>query len=231
MDLRLHFRVLWRFRILVALGILCALAVAFLALMRVDFATGKVSYRASEQWVSYSRIFVTQRGFPYGAVRTSGQDPASLAANAILYSQLANTDPVLHLAFGPTKPPGTIQAAPVLASQSGSDALPIISIAATAATSTKAKSLARRETSGLIRYVQSLQNGAQIASDNRVQLRVIQQPVLATLLKGRSKTLPIVVFLTTLLAFVGLAFVLENLRPLAGKEFAPVSLPRAENVA
>jgi hypothetical protein len=231
MDLRLHLRVLWRFRILVALGILCALAVAFLALMRVDYTTGKVSYRASEQWVSYSRIFVTQRGFPYGAVSTNGQNPSALAANAILYSQLANTDPVLRLAFGPTKPPGTIQAAPVLASQSTSDALPIISIAATAATPARAKNLARLETSGLIRYVQRLQTGAQIAPNNRIQLRVIQQPLVATLFKARSKTLPIVVFLTTLLAFIGLAFVLENLRPLAGKEFAPVSLPRAENVA
>ena len=33
------------------------------------------------------------------------------------------------------------------------------------------------------------------------------------LLEGRSKTVPIVVFLTVMLAVIGLAFILENLRP------------------
>ncbi len=44
-------------------------------------------------------------------------------------------------------------------------------------------------------------------------LQVIQQPVKVQLLKGRPKTLPVVIFLTILLGVGGLAFVLENVRP------------------
>ena len=46
-------------------------------------------------------------------------------------------------------------------------------------------------------------------------LSEVRHPSLATtvMLEGRSKTIPIVVFLTVMLAFVGLAFILENLRP------------------
>jgi hypothetical protein len=50
--------------------------------------------------------------------------------------------------------------------------------------------------------------------------------------KGRSKTLPIVVFLFTMLAVVGLALILENLRPLVVTEdVKPVSFPQRSNVA
>jgi len=230
MDLRLYIRIMSRFRWIVALGVVCAAALAFLAAARIDLSTGSVSYRASEQWVSYSRIFVTGPGFPYGAVNTDGKNPSALAANAILYSQLATTDAVQRLAFGDKKPNGTIQAAPVLASQSAADALPIISIAGIASTKATAMELASRETHALASYVATQQADAAISPSNRIQLRVIQRPIHASLLKGRSKTLPIVVFLTTLLAFVFATFVLENLRPLPTKEIAPVGL-RAENVA
>ncbi len=46
------------------------------------------------------------------------------------------------------------------------------------------------------------------------------------LLEGRSKTVPIVVFLTVMLAVIGLAFILENLRPRV-RPVADVSDPQA----
>jgi hypothetical protein len=232
MRLDLYFRVLWRFKFVVALGMVAALALTFLSVARFDLSTHKVTYRSSEQWTSYARIFVTERGFPYGAVDANGGDPARFAANAILYSQLATSDAVTRLAFAGTKPPGTIQAAPVLASADSSDALPIVSIAATAASADTAKELARREMEGLIRYVGVEQERAAIPVGNRVVLQVILQPEHAELTKGRSKTLPIVVFLCAMLAVVGLAFVFENLRPLpAFEEQLPVALPPRSNVA
>jgi hypothetical protein len=233
MDLPLYFRVMWRFRVIVAIGTLVAVVLTFLTLVRVDLKTHSLAYRSSEQWVSYSRIFVTQRGFPYGEVDTGSGNPATLASNAILYSNLATSDPVLELAFGKNPPPATaIQAAPVLASANSSDALPIVSIAATAATRESAVHIAQLETLGLIRYIRIEQSRASTPEKNRVVLQVIQQPRTATLLKGRSKTLPVVVFLSTMLAVMALAFILENLRPRVRPEAAdPVPLPSRSQVA
>lgn len=233
MDLALYSRVMWRFRLLVAIGTLLAVLLTFLTLFKVDVAKRSISYRSSEQWTSYSRIFVTQKGFPYGQVNGGGQDPAALAANAILYSNFATSDPVLRLAFGKHEPPATaIQAAPVLASANSSDALPIVSIAATAATQHAAVRMAKRETSGLIRYIQRNQGDASIPAKNRVVLQVIQQPRTASLTKGRSKTLAVVVFLSTMLAVIALAFVLENLRPPVRREATePVPLSGRSRVA
>jgi hypothetical protein len=232
MSLSLHLRVLWRFRWIVLLGTLASVALTFLSVFHVDWSTRKLTYRSSEQWTSYARIFVTQPGFPYGAVNTGGADPTTLAANAILYSQFANSDPVRRLSFGAVKPPGDIVAAPVLASANSSDALPIVSIAATADSKPLAIELARKEMTGLILYVRQQQQAADIGPTNRIVLQVIGQPQTAALVKGRSKTLPIVVFLFTMLAVVGLALILENLRPLVVTEdVKPVSFPQRSNVA
>lgn len=228
MRLTVYFRVLWRFRIVVGIGLVVALALTFLTVARVDFTTGKISYRSSEQWTSYARIFVTQPGFPYGEVN-SKSDPTLLASKALLYSQLASSDRVLHLAFGSHKPPGTIQAAPVLASASSNDALPIISIAATESTQYGAINVATRETNALIRYVESRQQAASIPDENRVALQVIANPNTAVLVKGRSKTLASVVFVAVMLGVIVLAFVLENMRPsvLPNERAAAVPLSRS----
>jgi hypothetical protein len=231
MDLRLHMRVIWRFRLVAALGLLLAAGLAFLSVARVDIGKHSVTYRTSEQWISYAHVFVTQSGFPYGSINPNGPNPAALTTDAVLYSQFAVSDPVLKLAFGKTKPPGTIDAAPLLTATTG-EPLPIVSIAATAATPALAKELALDEMNGLIRYVKGLQARNEISDADRVQLEVIQYPANASLAKGRSLTLPIVVFLTALLAVVGLCFILENLRPLPAKDgTGPISLPRAENLA
>jgi hypothetical protein len=232
-SLALHLRVLWRFKLIVAIGFLGAVVLTFMSVAKVDLKTHKITPRGSQQWTSYARIFVTQPGFPYGAVNTGTADPTKFAANAILYSQLATSDKVTHLAFGPVKPLGTIQAAPVLASGNSSDALPIVSIAATADTKPKAMDMARRETDALISYVEQEQKQAKIPDDNRVVLQVIAQPLTAQLVKGRSKTLPIVVFSLIMFATVGLAFLLENLRPLPAAEdkATPLSIPPRSNVA
>ena len=123
--------------------------------------------------------------------------------------------------------------APVLASSNSSDALPIISIAATADTPRVAIRLARRETNALITYIQQQQVDAKIPETNRVILDVVSQARSAALLKGRSLTLPVVVFLSTMLGVVGLAFLLENLRPRprSEEEAKPVPLSRASSVA
>lgn len=211
MDLELFGRVLWRFRTLVGIGLLVAVVLTFFAAVRIG--SGGIEYRSQQQWASYSRIFVTESGFPWGKVSGVAQDPSRFASLAILYANLADSDAVHKTAFGGPPQGGTVEAAPVLVAQNTNDALPLISIAGVSHSRSTAISLAQRETTGLIRVVEQLQTQNGIAPKNRVLLQVVAQPTTAKLLSGRSKTLPIVVFLTVLIAVCGLAFVLENLRP------------------
>lgn len=60
MDLSLHLRVLWRFKIVLAVGLFVAV---FLALL----AGTKASART---WKSEATLFVTQPGFPWGRTVT-----------------------------------------------------------------------------------------------------------------------------------------------------------------
>jgi hypothetical protein len=228
MDLRLAFRVIRRFKIIVALGAILAVALAGFATYRVNPSTGKLTPRGSEQWISYARIFVTQAGFPYGQLSPRGSAATDFAANAVVYSSFADSDPVVNLAFGGPKPAdANIQVAPVLASQSSTEALPIISIASTSDTPRKAMAYARAEMRGLISYVEQKQTNAKIREDQRVLLQVIKEPKSATLLKARSKTIPVVVFLVAMLGVIGFAFLLENLRP-AAKSFVTALAPLEE---
>jgi hypothetical protein len=215
-DLVLFGRVLWRFRVIAAAGVAAAIVLAFFAAVRVR--GNGLEYRSQEKWVSYSRVFVTETGFPWGAVRATSADPARFASLAILYANLADSDAVHRLAFGAPSPSGgQVEIAPVLASQNTNDALPLISIAGISTSKRHAVALAAAETKGLLAYVGRQQNANDIASENRVVLQVVKQPTTASLLARRSQTLPIVVFLTVLIAVCALLFVLENLRPRGGQ--------------
>jgi hypothetical protein len=108
---------------------------------------------------------------------------------------------------------GTIDAAPVLATSDSTEALPLISIAAISDTPQDSTALAGRAMNSFLTYFKDQQNTNEIPDANRVELQVVNQPGRETLLKDRSKTLPIVVFLTVVLATIALCFVLENLRP------------------
>ena len=72
MDFRLYARVLWRFRLLVVVGLLLAIALAMLSVVRVS--PDGLKYRQTELWSSTTRLGVTQKGFPWG--RLLAQDPS-----------------------------------------------------------------------------------------------------------------------------------------------------------
>jgi hypothetical protein len=214
MDTGLHFRVLWRFRALVGAGAVLALLLAFVSYVRVNPLGSPVfKYRKAQQYVSYSTLFVTQPGFPWGQLNApSSADPGRFTSLAIVYSQLATTDPVrrLLLASGPVN--GTVQVAPVL-DQTNQQPLPLISIAAFGNSPSAAISLAKRQTSALLTYIRRQQEQSATASDNRVDVSVVRTAQYAALFKGRSMKLPFVVFLAVMVAVCALAFVLENMRP------------------
>ena len=105
-------------------------------------------------------------------------------------------------------------ASPVVSTQSGyGTTLPLVAISGTGQTPRDAVLLTIRATNAFKEFLQEQQAGNRIPTENRVLLTVITKADPPTLLKGRSKTLPVVVFVTVLLGVVGLVFMLENLRP------------------
>jgi hypothetical protein len=214
MDLAALGRVFWRFKYLVILGLLVACGLAFISAARVNTSTWKVSYRGTEQWASYSKVFVTQKGFPWGAVNApTTTDPTRFTSLALIYANLINGDAVTRRMDVQGKLPGTVEAAALLTSPGSSDALPIISIAGLSDSKEHSLALTGHATNALIGYVDALQRQNGIPDDNRVWLQEIQSPGQSKLLAGRSKTVPVMVFLAVLIAVVALVLVLENVRP------------------
>ena len=153
MDMQLYARVLWRWKIVVVIGLLVAIGLTFLSIYKVP-RNGQLTARKHSEYVSYATLFVTQKGFPSGRlgltpVTTPGStntqaqaqttpqastaqiaDLSRLTSLAIIYSHLATSDPVrvIMARSGPVK--GTLQAAALPAAPGSSEDLPLISIAA-----------------------------------------------------------------------------------------------------
>lgn len=233
MDLRLYLRVMWRFRVIVGIGLVLACALSFLSFARVSFKGGSptISYRQSETWSATTLLFVTQAGFPYGYTVTpyaqagntipgsSGTQlvpryatPGTFAQLAAYYAPLASSDAFYSLLQRHTHVKGVVQARNVL-QQTYNSPLPYITMTAYAPNGKDAVTLANAASAAFSDYVTSLEHVNKIPQAQRVAIDVTSRARKAALFSGRKKTTPIVVFLTVLLAAIGLAFVLENLRP------------------
>jgi hypothetical protein len=240
-DLQLFLRVLWRFRLLIAAGFVLAIVLATLAFVRVDTAEGsfRLTYREQEKWESLSTVFVTTKGFPWGSVNYGSEDasggggsvpaadPGRLTTLAAIYMQLASGDGVraLMLKDGPIR--GVVQTFPVFAANSDTQ-LPLVTLSAIAASPEEARRLGVRYLQAFLSYLESQQIAGDIDPEDRVRFQVVREPQPAVLLEGRSTTLPILVFLAVMTAVVGLAFVLENLRPRSRPVEPPTAVdPRA----
>lgn len=227
MDFQLYARVLWRFKLFVVLGLMLAIALATLSLVRVS--PERLTYRQSELWSSSTRLLVTQQGFPWGrllaqdpslseeAAKSLGiplADPNRLNNLTILYAELATSDPVLRLMrrAGPIR--GKILVTPVVV-QDGRYTLPLIDIVAIATSPRGAMKLAIRSANAFQTYLTQQQRVNNIPDADRVVVQQVLRPRGAKIFQPRSKTMPIVVFLAVMFATVGLAFLLENLRPRA----------------
>jgi hypothetical protein len=219
MDLGLLCRVLWRHKIIVGIGFIAAIALAFLSFAKVSFAHGfQVHHRQAEQWQSTASLLVTERGFPFGrTVSPDGRDPTRFSAYATLYARLATSDSVrkLMLRQGAIDPSHEfIGAAPVLSldANTNSAPLPLVSVWTIGATAERSFELTRRLTKAFVDYLSSEQRAHSIPHGQRVSVSVVVDGSEPLLVKKRSKTLPIVVFLTVAIATCGLAFIRENLQ-------------------
>jgi hypothetical protein len=240
MDLQLILRVLWRFRAIVAGGLVIATGLAVMSYVRIDPGGDPAfKYRQSEKWESLSTLFVTSRGFPWGSIgvderptgatprsdenasdeEASGQtspnslDPVHLTGLAALYVRLATSDPVLER-VGELPEDAVLQAFPVQSTDTGrGEPLPMVTLSAIGASAQEAQELARRHAAAFMSFIGREQRRAHIPLDERVVVEVVRQPSAAELLEGRKKTRPLVVFVAFMIAVAGVAFALENLRP------------------
>lgn len=231
MDVRLYSRVLWRFRLLVLLGVVAALVLAFLSFFKVTLNGFKLdtAFRQQETWASSSTMLVTQRGFPAGwtvlppSVDENGDkipgatefaNQARFESLAVFFSVLANSDDVRKLVTKAGPLEGEYSAK-VVADPSNRlhGTLPFLTISGVATKPRAAARTAQRATAAFRQYLARKQGLAQIPQNQQVRLQIVNAANGAKLVKGRRLTIPVVVFLTALIATLGLAFVLENLRP------------------
>jgi hypothetical protein len=223
-DFALYIRILWRFRLLVLLGLTLALTLALLSFVRVG--GDGVTYRQTELWASTTRLLVTQKGFPegrlYGQTPTLGDEPVAPVVDpgrfnnlAVLYSQLAVSDPVRMLMRrdGPIR--GRVIVNPVVGGGEFRIQLPMIDMMAIATSPTGAMELAARSAAALQTYIAEQQRASDVPLADRAVMVPVVRPVRAELFQPRSKTMSIVVFLAVMFITVATAFLLENLRPSA----------------
>jgi hypothetical protein len=224
MDLRLFGRVIWRFRLLVSAAFVLAIALALLSVYQVRVSGGLgLKPRTATFYKADAVLFVTQHGFPWGYAdqpyRVVGKatpvlhgDQTRLTNLAQVFAEYANGDEVAaRLKRQGLK--GKIDAEPVTTNPNvGAPTLPLIDVAGIAAGKQAARKVAQGATDALVAYVERQAEAAEIPLNRRVMIQVLQQPKKVTVFQKPKQTVPILVFLTVMLAAIGLAFVLENLR-------------------
>jgi hypothetical protein len=225
MDLKLYFRVIARFKYLVIAGLALACVLAFFSVVHVSFANGfKVSYRQGQTYISEEQLYLnTAGGVPFRTTTAktdpkTGQvyyppnlvPPSALANTAILYAQLVNSD-LLKPVLGNL--PGTYFAYPLATRANTPVNLPFVAIDGYGSTPKTAIEVANRVSNAFRTYVAQNQRTQNVPTQQRVILAVIKDATSASVFKSRHFTVPIIVFLVTIIATLGFAFLLENLRP------------------
>jgi hypothetical protein len=225
MDFRLYARVLWRFKLLVLLGLLLATVLATLSLVRVS--SDGLTYRQTELWSSTTRVGVTQTGNPWVRLFAQepfaeGEQPADLGIPvadpnrlnnlAVLYAELAMSDPVRRLMRKEGPVIGEIIATPLVRGDNRI-MLPLIDLTAISTSPRSAIDISMRSAAALETYIRQQQAANEVPPADRVVVMEVMKPKGALIYQPRSKTMPIVIFLAIMLAVSGLAFLLENLRP------------------
>lgn len=239
MELSRHAQVLWRFRVILVLGVLAGLVLATGTLFSVS--SSGLAWKQQLTYKSSSTLFVTQAGFPWGRANlptASGEavtkptapdqnfaEPARFAGLASIYSFLVRGQEVRALIPGHPQD-DQIAAEPFASAPNGNgDTLPLIGLVTTAATPTAARALNAAAISALTTYIGRQQRASRTPPVQRAQIQVLNPPSKAVVAQGRSLTGAIVLLLLCVVGAVALAYIIENLRPRPGRvdELVPVS--------
>lgn len=237
MNLLRHIDVLWRGRVIIAIGLVVATLMATFALFKVS--DGGLSYRKPETWASSTKLLITQPGFPWGrsvlpssaaedqkqagqaSVAPTGRDqkgravtfadPSRFSYLAWIYSHFLMGDEVR--ATIPHKPEGMeILADPLTAGGNLSAAtLPLIGLLTRANSKADAVRLNADVTAALETYLREQQDATKTPTSDRVVVSTVDrlEPVLV---KGHSPDLGVIAFLMVMAAAVGVVYLRENIR-------------------
>jgi len=188
-----------RFKYLMVGGFLCACLAAFFSYASIG--PNGFSYRQPEVWSSPATVLVTSPA--------NGTDPVTLAST---YAAYAGGDEVRNQAIRMHGVRGKLQGAAGFDTTTQTP-LPTLIVSGLASSPGNASILANDGVKALKAFVRNLEAGTPAA--DRPRLRLLQRaiPFTATVLTPRSKTPPVFAFVFVLAATLGLAFLLENLRP------------------
>ena len=204
MDLALHLRVLGRHRLVLVVGLTLAVVFALLAYVRID--QHGISYRHSEKWKSVTRLAVAQGGKPF----RPGNSDASPSTFAVFASQFSQSDAVKRLLQGNGKIDGQVTTDTVWSEITGF--LPFIDVGGIGPSPADAQALARRGAQALSTYVDQQQAASGVKPRSRMLLAVVSRPSAPTVVEGRSKATPMLIFLALASLTFGGIYVLDNLR-------------------
>ncbi len=166
----------WR---LVVPGVLLAVALAFLSVVRVSL--DGIAYRQPAVLQSQSLLLLTQSGFPYGQTTGSGRAGARrkvlasfrLSALTELYAQMASSDEVRRMMRRAGAPKTwKIVGEPILPRKAG-NVLPIIGLYGQAYSAKDAERAAAYGRRAFIKYVKKQQDDAAIPAAERIRIQLL----------------------------------------------------------
>ena len=238
MDLTRHLQVLWRFRLILALGVLLGVLLAILASFKVSFDGGpNLTWRSSQTFESSATLFVTQPGFPWGRVNlpavTNSTDPAAQGAAAqedtgdskrreygvperfsdlaVLYAYLAGSEQVREL-MRPRPRDQELLITPLSNPGTGAG-LPLLKVDATGSDPARVQALSLSAVAAVKEYLKTQQERNGIEAGARVEIQVLNSPSKPFVTVGHGYMGSVIAFILMVALAVGLIYLLENLKP------------------
>lgn len=237
MNLARHLAVITRFKKIVAVGLLFAVALAVLAAYKVG--PDGLERRGSTTYSSSSSIFVTQAGFPWGRITLPLDDaaaaggttttpsddpnkrpfasPGRFTDQAILYSVITASDQIRETLPGPPSP-DQVKAIAFDYTGNGSAFQPIIEVTTTEDTAAGAQKLNQQVIDALRGWLTTEQAEAKIAENDRVELSVLNKPSAGVMIDGPTMTPSLLAFFLVCVATLALVHILEAIRPRVGTD-------------
>lgn len=247
-DVGLLADALRRHRRVVVVGVVLTLVLTVLSVVRIS--PSGISFRSGQVWSNRATLVLTQQGAPElrsVLPTTTGRNGTALADTSRftglidVYAAMATSDAVFQRlrrqglvddqAFQNGQSPVTAEAvvstvgtAPTVV---GGGTTPMMTISAIGETSTAARRLTRAATEAFVAVVNSRQAKAGIPVKDRIRIDVVKSAEPPTLVKPRSKAMPMLVLLAGLIATAAVAFTRDNVARRRGARVDPATQPDA----